>query len=81
MVPEAALSSAQGCGAGLYTLGFDFKVENNFRSCAFFVMMAGQTLALESDAALGDHGTGQASGGTQRVCRSIGGLLWWVVLC
>ena len=26
LVSETALSSAQGCGAGLYTLGFDFKV-------------------------------------------------------
>ena len=81
MVPEAALSSAQGCGAGLYTLGFDFKVENSFHPFAFFALMTDETLALESDAALGGHGTGEASGGTQRVCRSIGGLLWWVVLC
>ena len=36
-------------------------------------MMTDETLALESDAALGGHGTGEASGGTQRVCSSIGG--------
>ena len=70
MVPEAVLSSAQSCGAGLYTLGFDFSVESSFRPFAFFAMMTDETLALESDAALGDHDAGQASVGTQWVCRS-----------
>ena len=35
LVPEAVLSSAQSCGAGLYTLGFDFKVETVFTHLPF----------------------------------------------
>ena len=52
------MSSAQSCGAGLYTLGFDFKVKDSFRPFASFAMMTDEALALESDAALSDHGTG-----------------------
>ena len=71
LVPETVLSSAQGCDVGLYTLGIDFKVEDIFRSFAFVVIRSDEALlVLESDAALGDHDAGQASVGTQWVCKS-----------
>ena len=42
----------------MYTLGIDFKVEDIFRSFAFVVIRSDEALALESDAALGDHDAG-----------------------
>ena len=46
LVPETALSAAQGCDAGLYTLGFDFKVENIVSF--IIVIMIDEGLVLES---------------------------------
>ena len=65
----------------VHVLILDFRVEDIVRSFAFVVIRSVETLMLESLAALGDHDTGQASVGTRRVCKSIGGCLWWVVLC
>ena len=41
---------------------------------AFVLIRSVETLMLESLAALGDHDTGQASVGTRRVCKPIGGV-------
>ena len=58
----------------VHVLILDFRVEDIVRSFAFVVIRSVETLMLESLAALGDHDTGQASVGTRRVCKPIGGV-------